>query len=157
MDMYELRTQLMIAKYKWGFFRSEIKKQEKKYANWKANQKPRAERLGLEYLVWDELYEDYIIGRINRQTFARQKKLYNLIIADNWHRKEKLDWLHKEGEKYRREVEAWEKYIAEEKRRKKNEQEARYQRKKNGIKRRTYDMTKNRSKYNQPKKKGEKK
>lgn len=150
MRAYEVRKKMMVAKYQWGLFRSELKKQKKKYDNWKANQGWRMEKDGLEYDSYDDLYNDYIIGKIDKKTFFEQRKLYNKIIADNWQRAEKIEWLEKNCEKYRVEYEALEQLYQEEKRREQQVRYDRYENKVNGYRKRYYDPTKNISKYNFP-------
>lgn len=63
----------MVAQYQYGLFRGELKKQRKKYDNWKANQNARAEKMGLNYLTYEDLYNDYIIGKIDEKTFHYQQ------------------------------------------------------------------------------------
>lgn len=151
MKSYDVRKELMVAKYQLGFFSSELKKQQAKYAHWKENQKNRAEAAGLKYFTYEDLYNDYIVGAIDEKTFWRQRKMYNLIIADNWQRADKLKWLETNVERYRRKYETLEKLYDEAKRREKKLSNIKYQRKVNGYRKRTYDPTKNCSKYNQPK------
>ena len=151
MKPYDVRKEMMVAQYQLGLFNTELKKQQKKFDNWKANQKTRAENAGLKYLTYDELYNDYIVGAIDEQTFWRQRKLYNLIIADNWQREDKLKWLQVNVERYGRKCEALERLYEETKRKEKKKVDTKYRNKKNGYRKRTYDPTKNRSKYNQPK------
>lgn len=157
MRAYDVRKKMMVAQYQWGLFRTELKKQQAKYEHWKANQKNRAEKQGLNYLSYDDLYNDYIIGAIDKKTFFEQRRLYNFIIADNWQRADKIKWLEAECEKYRVEYEALAKLYEEESRREKKIRSKRYENKINGYRKRTYDPTRNISKYNFPKRKGENK
>lgn len=151
MKAYDVKKKMMVAQYQWGFFRSELKKQKAKYEHWKSNQQNRAEKEGLKYFSYEELYEDYIIGAIDQNTYIRQKKLYNNIIADNWQRADKIEWLEQNCEKYRIEYEALKELYESELARQHRKHDIKYLNKKNGYRKRTYDMTKNRSKYNQPK------
>lgn len=151
MKSYDVRKEMMVAKYQLGLFNTELKKQQNKYDNWKANQKARAEKAGLKYFSYDELYNDYIVGAIDEKTFWRQRKMYNLIIADNWQRADKLKWLQVNVERYGRKYEALERLYEETKRKEKKKANRKYANKINGYRKRTYDPTRNRSKYNQPK------
>lgn len=151
MASYDIRKEMMVAKYQLGFFNSELKKQEKKFEHWKANQRNRAENAGLKYFRYDDLYNDYIVGAIDEKTFWRQRKLYNLIIADNWQREDKLKWLRVNVERYGRKYETLERLYKEAKRKEQKRASQKHFTKKNGYRKRTYDPTKNCSKYNQPK------
>lgn len=150
MTPYEVRKEMRVAQYQWGLFRSELKKQEAKYIHWKENQKTNAEREGLVYFDIDALNEDYILGAIDEKTFKQQRKLYNRIIADCWQRAEKLEWLRENEAYYRRNYEALEALYQEKKREASRKSTAKHYRKVTGIKKRTYDSTKRRSKNNQP-------
>lgn len=150
MTEYEVRKLMMIAQYQYGMFKTERKKQEAKYEHWKANQKNRAQQMGLKYLDRDELSDAYILGAIDEETFKKQRRLFNLIIADCWHRAEKLDWLRENEAHYQREYEALARFYEEKKKDNQRAAYRKYMAKKNGIRKRTYDVTKNRSKYNQP-------
>lgn len=151
MRTYEVRKKMMIAQYQWGVFRREYDRVKRGYDKWQAHIQERAEKEGLRYFTYDDLYNDYIIGAIDKKTFFLQRKLYNKIVADNWHRAEKLEWLEKNGEQYRQEYEAQKQLYEEALRRDERKDAIKYRNKKNGIKRRTYDFTKRISKYNMPK------
>lgn len=151
MTDYELRKAITLAKWKWDFFQKPLDKKEKEYEVWMATREEQAEKRGLKYMDFEKLYEDYIIGAIDEQTFKRQKKLYHTVISDNIHRREKMEFLRKNAEPYKREYEALLEYKEQRRRNRKKARSDRYLRKLNGKKKMYYDPTKNRSKYNQPK------
>ena len=150
MKSYDVKRQMKVAEYQWKLFSKEYDRVKAGRDKWLANQKQNAERFGLNYLNYEDLYNDYIIGAIDRKTFILQKKLYNRYIADNRQRAEKLEWLGKERDKYGQKYESLKRYYEECKRREKQVYAKRHYKKVNGYRKRYYDPTRNISKYNFP-------
>lgn len=151
MTNYELRKAITLAEWKWKYFQKPLDIKEKQYEEWMATREEQAEKRGLKYMDYEELYNDYIIGKIDEVTFKRQRKLYHTVIADNIHRREKIAWLREQAYRYKKEYDALVRYKEELKRNAKKRRQDRYIRKINGRRKMYYDPTRNISKYNQPK------